>query len=792
MIGFAYIMVLTIFCTYAAKAGAAEYEVGPVPAWVVPVKPDYQLPAPAGKTRGDWFLLSDVQTRIEAQGKSAYYHYANKALDSRGVSGIADISVTFDPTYEKVIIHAINVVRDGTVIDKLGDAKIKVLQRETDLEYRIYDGSKTLSVVLDDLRVGDVVEYAYSRNGLNPVFNNLIAGAAPMQWKVPVGRVFVRLLAPSARPMTVATRNAAPKAELTENGAYRDYRWSQHNMPGLSIDEDAPATYNPYAAVYWSEFGSWKNVVDWGIPLYRPSAPLGPDITAAIRRIRQTAPTQETRLRAVLELVQRDIRYLGIEVGQGSHAPNAPALVFQRRFGDCKDKALLMVAMLRELDVPAAPALVHTDNRSAVAERPPAPHAFNHVIVQARVNGKTYWLDPTRSPQAGDLEHLGQADFGQALLLEEGSSALSPMAQAQGREQRHEVHAVFDGTGGPNKPAVYKIRTTLKGEAAERLRANITANGKSELESDYLNYYARRYPGIKRTSAMEIVDDEKNNTLTTFESYTIEDFWHMGDDGKRAVGYVKSSEVRSRLARPDALNRTAPLAIRFPDEIEEITEVHLAGDWKVTPNNIKVSDAAFEFQHKRERGDGPVTYLLTDRYRALAAEVKPEDVRSFANNLAKADDAVGLTLNLRDGLGPKLPAWNPFARPILVWSALMFVAWLLLRWYDRHSEQEHRWANMTLLSYFSAASGLVVAALVWLPAGWKAQSASLIVAFFGSVMLVSVASRAPETHWLHATRNVAALEQRSSGARLMIQGFSLIPAMIAWTCAAYYLTALFM
>ena len=61
---------------------------------------------------------------------------------------------------------------------------------------------------------------------------------------------------------------------------------------------------------------------------------------------------------AVLQLVQRDVRYLGIEVGPGSHAPTAPDKVYQRRFGDCKDKATLIITMLSALEIPAFPVLI--------------------------------------------------------------------------------------------------------------------------------------------------------------------------------------------------------------------------------------------------------------------------------------------------------------------------------------------------------------------------------------------------------------------------------------------------
>lgn len=95
------------------------------------------------------------------------------------------------------------------------------------------------------------------------------------------------------------------------------------------------------------------------------------------------------RMLAALRFVQGQIRYLGVEIGAGSHAPSAPAVVLQRRFGDCKDKSLLAVTMLRSLGIDAEPALVNTNARRGIAGWLATPSAFDHVIARAHVKGAT-------------------------------------------------------------------------------------------------------------------------------------------------------------------------------------------------------------------------------------------------------------------------------------------------------------------------------------------------------------------------------------------------------------------
>ncbi len=784
---------------------AAEYQIAPAPAWVEPLPVDLSRKPSTGQSSGEWNILSDLQTRIETNGKSSYHHFANKALDANGIDDIADISFVFDPSFEQLTIHAIRVLRGDRVIDKLAGAKISVLQRETELEYRIYDGSKTVSVVLDDLRVGDVVEYAYSRRGINPVLGKRVAGGAELQWSVPVGRASVRLLIPHGRTVTTQIMNSTLQPQMRDVNGYREYRWSQQDVPGIKVEREAPASYAPYARVRWSEFADWKSVVEWALPLYREDGKLGAALEAAIEKIRHAEATPEARIRAVLHMVQSDVRYLGVEVGTGSYAPTLPARVFKRRFGDCKDKARLVVAMLRKLGIHAVPALVSTGRREAIAEFLPAPNVFNHVVVRATLNDRHYWLDPTLPPQGGDLEHMVQSDHGLALVLEEGETGLSKMAGRDGRN-RKKIHAVFDGRDGADKPMRYTIKTVAYGAEADHIRNSIARHGLAEMQTQYVNYYARRYPEIKVKEALRHFDDLNLNQFTIIESYEILDFWKRPEPSKRRQGYVRSSEIRTQLATPDDINRKSPLATRYPEDIEEVTEVKLTGDWDVQLKDVIVQDPAFEFSHKVARGEGDVKYLLTDRLRWLKSQVEPDEVRDYAAKLKKAYGEVGMSLNLADSrssattspAAPKVPSvgrtederrratsWRQLIELgvlLAFWSILAIICW--------RSPKTHRSQNWFLMGQVVWISTLLWVLASVFPNSWKTQTLGLIVLFFGSIALKSRVELAPETHWQHAHVNPEALAGKRAGMRYLIRGINAVPTIAMFIGIGYYVKAL--
>jgi transglutaminase-like putative cysteine protease len=579
-------------------------------------------------------------------------HFAGKALSTSGVEEISTFSVSFDPSYQSVTLHAIKVTRDGAASDRLKSAKVRVLQRETGIEERTYDGRKTVNVSLEDIRVGDVVEYSYSVAGSNPVFNNLAAGRLELQWSVPVDRMFARLLLPSDRKISVFPSKSAQQPVTREVGAYTEYRFDQRNVAALQVDPDTPEDFDPYASVEWNEYGSWGAVAAWAVPLYKIPQDPGAAVKREIDRIRAAHADQAGRVAAVLHFVQREIRYLGVQVGAGTHRPNSPSAILQRRFGDCKDKAVLTVTMLRAMGIDATPALVNTEIAGAVKEQRPSPNAFNHVLVKVKLDGRAYWIDPTRTLQPSTLDKLHQPDYGYTLVIDPATADLEAMTAERRYAER--VHAVYDSRAGVGKPVSYTVTTRMLGFVAENMRNRIAARGIGEIEDQYLNFYAKRFAAIKTAAPMEFTDDEKNNELVMVEKYTLPDFWVYSKEKRRQTGHIESAGLVSNLYQPDKLIRTSPLAVAHPRDLEEVTEVLLPEAWEVTPQPVEVNDPAFTYRHGAQTLEGGMKLVFTDTYRTLADRVSPERVAAYAKNLDTAYEAVGYHLYKQD---KRTPSW---------------------------------------------------------------------------------------------------------------------------------------
>jgi transglutaminase-like putative cysteine protease len=627
------------------NARAAEYTIAPTPAWVRPVAvPEQPVIRQEQLVDGAFHLLIDAQLRATRGEPAQYRRYAVKALNASGVESIANIQIGFDPAYQTLVLHSIDVIRDGVATSRLRTAQVRLLQREAGLEERIYDGRKSASIFLEDVRVGDVVDYAYSVRGSNPVFGGRPFGVSMLRYTEPVGRIHQRLLFDRAHPPIVRTRNTDLVPTTRDVGDTREVEWSIDDVEPLVVESDAPAWYDPYPMVQWSAYPDWAAVVQWALPLYAQRQPPGAALRAEVDRIAAAHATPAARAMAALQFVQGEIRYLGVEIGVNSHAPNPPDLVLKRRFGDCKDKAVLLVAMLRALHVEATPALVNTSIDKAIEGRLPQPYAFDHVITRVRVDGKDYWLDPTRPRQDGaGLDQVHQPDFGRALLVAPGTTGLVPMDNPSQAAARTLVAVVIDARKGFDQPVEYTVTTTSRGGHAEYKRNLYRTNPSADMQKNALNFYARSYPHIELAAPMETHDDAAENAYTVVEHYTLGGLPHASADGRTMTAEFSFPDTESLLQDPDSTIRHAPLGRAHPFEATTTTEILLPMRTSVAERSSHVDDPAFLFERSITLPDDH-RVLITDHYVARADHVAVDDIAGYVAHLREAREGLGYAL----------------------------------------------------------------------------------------------------------------------------------------------------
>lgn len=591
---------------------------------------------------GVHYLLIDGQVKADSGVEPEYYyHNADYIVNQSGVESSSQINIGYHPEYQTVTLHTLRVVRDGKVIDKLDTARMNVFQREEELDDLIYNGRMTLNIILDDVRVGDIVEYSYSRNGMNPVYQNVFSYGHYLNWSVPVGRLALRLMwnKPGALQYQIDNSDVQLKQQKTAEGV--EYVIRVDAVEPIKREDDTPTWFVPWGMIHFSEVSTWAEVVKWGLPLYATLENNNHEnVDAVVKQIKTNHKDEKSRISAALRFVQDEIRYLGIELGQSTHRPTPASKTLQNRYGDCKDKTVLLIALLKGLGVEAYPVLVNTDDK--LEDRLPGVRAFDHVITYLVHDGQGYWVDPTRQYQYGDIDSIHQPDFGMALVLRPGEDGLVKMSPRQSRygvsvKDRFVLHA--DGT------VDYSTVTTKHGWNAERVRQEFFDYGMDEMQSEYLEFFQAYYPGIVIDKPLSYTDDEKENVFITTEHYRVENFWRDKEESQRHIGDFYSNIVGTSVAIPDEPKRTQPLYLTHPEHIEQVIEVIFEDDgWYFENERFLEDNDIFHFKSNVKFDEAANRLTLSYIYDSKVETVGPGQYQGYVDALKRVDDHRGYSI----------------------------------------------------------------------------------------------------------------------------------------------------
>lgn len=604
----------------------------PVPDWVVPQALPVEYSTPLADTQdGVHYLLLDSQINASAPVQ-AYTRMAIQILNQTGVESQSQLNFDFDPSYQQLAVHNIGVIRNGKYLDRYDSADIKQLQRETELENLIHNGLHTQNLVLKDIRIGDVLTYSYTIRGQNPVYAGHFGAGQQLSWSVPIERVNLNLLWPHKRPLYLKLHNADLAPEVSREGGMTRYALQLQRPAVTEREADTPEWFSPWAEIEFSEFDSWGGVVDWALPLYRLADHSPAEIRALAHRIKLSQPDIKAQIADALRFAQGEIRYLGLELGQDSHRPASAAETLERRFGDCKAKAVLFNELLRALGIQAYPALVNTHTRYSLIDQLPAITAFNHVITYLELEGRAYWIDPTRRAQPGSLDDVHQPQYGYGLIIRPGSKALTAINPGP---EANSSHITDTFRLSDEQSANLQVESQFGGADAERLRAQFESKSLSEFEKEYLEYYRKWYGELTAEETIAHRDAQSGNHFTVLEKYRIDNFWDRQDNDRTADFYAYY--LYDELKKPGTVNRSQPYELAFPRDITQVISVYLPdADWSFESENLSLDNDFFEFSKTVNFDKANRHLTLSYRYKTLIHQVPAERMADYAQAVGQA------------------------------------------------------------------------------------------------------------------------------------------------------------
>jgi hypothetical protein len=635
----AILMALVGSIASASSAPSSDpYHRAPPASWVKPTPLETVLSEAVDTIEGGVaYLLMDVQAGVLPNGSQRYVHWANRVLNRSGIEDESHVQIEFNPASDRLVLHSVEIWRDGRAINQLGRARETLMRRESSLDSGILDGWLTLSILLEDVRVGDVVSVSYTRERASSVLGGKFFMDQQLQWRRPVSLLKLRLMHPANRPVFVRQHLETLEPQTIERNGVKELVWEWRQRPGLVGESGRPVWHRQFPAIQFSEYRDWAELAAFERPLYR-AAPRQLEIDALVAKWMSATSDEAQRIVTALRFVQDEIRYTGLEMGEGAYVPHDPSVVLRRRFGDCKDKALVLTTLLNRMGIAAFPALVDTDWHEGIEQMLPSPGVFDHVIVKVLSGGKAYWLDATRTLQGGALDAISQAHFGSALVLEAGVTSLERIPPAAASQPLVEAEETFDLSAGMDAVGTMTVVTKYRGREADGTRRRLQTKTLEEVGRGYLDFYRDWYPGIRLAQAVTYEDDRETNEIVVKESYEIEPAFSTDSKGVREFK-TNAHVIDDYTGAPDLTVRTTPLAIKgHPAHVVYRVKVRLPDDWSARAEDTAVETKWFRYASTMSYANR----ALEARYefQTTAPHVDANDVPEYAQKLREVRDDV--------------------------------------------------------------------------------------------------------------------------------------------------------
>jgi lipoprotein NlpI len=501
-----------------------SYRIAPPPAFVMRTD---SLPAQTEEASGASdavVIFNDHQTSVEESDPQEYTRFATKPLTESALRAMSQIYLTFNPAYQKLTVHTIRIWRDGKAIDMTHKVKLDLMRRENNLENNLYEGNVTAVGILPDMRIGDVIDLEYTISGRNPIFGKRYSGVFVMTQMIHTAHYRFALTAPTNRTLKVQAP-VGMQVKESKSGQSTRYVVESTDIKPMPRDDGIPPWYQAYKFIQVSEYQDWAQVGQWANDLFKNEEPLSPELQEQVKKWKESGLTQEQLTVEALRWVQSQIRYFGIELGVNSHLPSPPNRTFERKFGDCKDKSLLLATLLKALDIPAEPTLASISFNRNTEKMLPSASIFDHAIVRVQLNGKTYWLDPSLLPQYGNLDKISAEEYGGVLVLGDNNST---------QLQKSDYPPGFDGLYQKtsrftiqsfNEPVRLSVQIKATMNTADGYRQTRDSVPKNEFDKSLRADVLRMYPSAKPDGDIEFSDDRDNNQVTITANFLIEDFF---------------------------------------------------------------------------------------------------------------------------------------------------------------------------------------------------------------------------------------------------------------------------
>jgi len=500
-------------------------------------------------------LCDDESYTFDDAGRLVHVgHFVYKVLTQKGAEGWDSLSVSWEPWHEARPVIRARVIAPDLTVHAL-DPKTITEAPARGGDYKSYSDGKRLHAPLPAIAPGVVVEEEYTETETQALFDpGMVGRVAFGQEDVLVGHGRAVFDAPASLPLRTNLRllpgvepvrsEANGRVNLTFDVGAID--------PIGSRDPYLPPDVVLFPTIEFATGASWQKIAaEYGkiVDERAGSAAIKPVVDPLIAG-KQTAAEKEA---AIVDFLDREVRYTGIEFGEAAIIPHDPAETLTRKYGDCKDKATLLVAMLRAAGIPAYVALLNAEARMDVPASLPGMGMFDHAIVYVPGDA-VQWIDATDR----------YASLGQLPINDQGRLALVARAETTALIKTPESTSADNGLSESRE---FTLADNGPAKVVEITRP------RGAYESDYRAYYADKPDKDTREGLQGYVQAEYiSDDLTKVDRNDPADLAHPFeltlncDKARRGFTDLENAEAAIRV---DSLFHLLPDELKRKDDAGE-------------------------------------------------------------------------------------------------------------------------------------------------------------------------------------------------------------------------------
>jgi len=570
----------------------------------------------------------------------------------QAVHEAAQWRLDFDPGAQRVTVHSVTIRREGQSVEHAVPERLRLLQREENLERLVIDGRVTVVLLIEDVRVGDIIDVSFTLQSQSRILPEHFWTFCVVPTHAPLRAFHLSVRYPNSRALRWKASDDDFAPVFHKYGDESEWHWKLDDVRPRDVEPAVPGWHigDPWMQV--SDCASWEQVAagfqeTWCEELDAP------ELIEAANQIAASAATPAERADHALTLVQDDVRYLSLNSGLGGQVPSPPGVVLRRRFGDCKDKSFLAAHLLRRLGIPARPVLINTALLQTIESLLPMPDAFNHVIVEYEVAGKRRWVDVTLPMQGGGALNRPMPEFRLGLPIGPGVTALDRLASVAGQNDHYELRETFTiDTAG--RPSMLKVLVTASGTQAENLRRELAMEGPEAVARSREQFYRQFFADLRRVGTLEWRDDRARNEMRLAELFDIRGVTLPGRDAQTCVFEHRAHLIQAVLGFSETGTRKQPFGLRYPCHVHHWIEIESpalsGGPGQSRPGR----DLAFRFSCDLREQYGRI--IAHYSLRTLADAVKPERFEQYKTKVREIWPCTFLHVALPLGLA--LPKRN--------------------------------------------------------------------------------------------------------------------------------------